>query len=592
MPDDPLSTRPELYRLTVETMVQGLAVLDDQARILYANQALGRLLGHPADSIIGRPFVELFDPAAQELLLEQIQRRHRGERGYYELDFTTHDGRRQAGLISAAPLIDASGKVDCTIAVITDITGRKEAEEIQRQQREQLRALSSELVLAGERERRRLATQLHDRIGHALVLAKIKLERLLDDAGTSAGGLSEVLDVLDTTIEDTRSLTFEISPPVLHELGLAAAIQWLCDQTSAQHGLQISVVHSDWHRRLSEDLRVLLFQATREILFNVVKHAGASHVAVELTRAGDHVELSIADDGTGFNVEEAANRSRRGAGYGLFNIAERMQYLGGALKIDSGPDGTRVTLSAPVAAELAVDPPSIPPPPQGLQPREAARRRAGTIRLLIADDQQLMRQGIHTILDQDKQFSIVGEASTGQEAVRLARELEPDVVVMDIDMPEMNGIEATQLLTAELPAVHVIALSMFADKQYVGEMLRAGAAGYLLKDCAGDDLTRAIQAVDGNLTFLSPAIADIIVDEFLSQSGKAGASLAVLTRREQEVLRLLAQGQSAKEIALELGLNPKTIYTFRAAIMQKLGIASQSELIKFAIREGLSSLEQ
>lgn len=220
MPDDPLSTRPELYRLTVETMVQGLAVLDSQARILYANQALGRLLGHPADSIIGQPFVELFDPVAQQLLREQLQRRHKGERGYYELDFTTHDGRRQSGLISAAPLIDTSGKVDCTIAVITDITGRKQAEEIQRQQREQLRALTSELVLAGERERRRLATQLHDRIGHALVLAKIKLERLLGDHGDSAE-LTEVLDVLNGTIEDTRSLTFEISPPVLHELGLA-----------------------------------------------------------------------------------------------------------------------------------------------------------------------------------------------------------------------------------------------------------------------------------------------------------------------------------------------------------------------------------
>jgi PAS domain S-box-containing protein len=590
MAHDPLSRRPELYRLTVETMVQGLALLDGRACILYANQALGRLLGYPAGELTGRPFVEFFDPVAQALLREQLERRRQGEHGYYELEYTTHDGRRLAGLISAAPLMDERGEIDCSVAVITDITARKEAEAAQLELERQLRALSAELVLAEERERRRLAGQLHDRIGHALVLAKIQLERQLTDQPAPAE-LAEVLQRIEQTIADARSLTFELSPPVLHELGLAAAIQWLADETAKLHGLKFSIRHSDWHRRLGEELRVLLFQATREILFNVVKHAGARHVTIELAREGQLVRLAIADDGSGFDVAVAAARSRGGSGYGLFSIAERMRHLGGSLEIESSSAGTHVTLLAPMAAEAVAPTPAAGAAPANDAQGPEVARRTDQIRLLIADDQQLMRQGIHTILDSDPQFTIVGEAATGQQALELARRERPDVVIMDIDMPEMDGLEATRVLAAEFPQLRVIALSMYADRQYVGEMLRAGATGYLLKDCAGDDLARAIRAVDGDLTFLSPAIAELVVAELLNRPRAADATLAVLTRREQQVLALLAQGQAPKEIALELGLNPKTIYTFRTSIMQKLAIDSDAELVKFAIREGLSALE-
>jgi DNA-binding NarL/FixJ family response regulator len=250
-----------------------------------------------------------------------------------------------------------------------------------------------------------------------------------------------------------------------------------------------------------------------------------------------------------------------------------------------------VTLLAPMAAEAVAPTPAAGAAPANDAQGPEVARRTDQIRLLIADDQQLMRQGIHTILDSDPQFTIVGEAATGQQALELARRERPDVVIMDIDMPEMDGLEATRVLAAEFPQLRVIALSMYADRQYVGEMLRAGATGYLLKDCAGDDLARAIRAVDGDLTFLSPAIAELVVAELLNRPRAADATLAVLTRREQQVLALLAQGQAPKEIALELGLNPKTIYTFRTSIMQKLAIDSDAELVKFAIREGLSALE-
>ncbi|MBN2081503.1 response regulator [bacterium] len=590
MAGDPLSQQPELYRLTVETMVQGLAVLDADARVLYANEALARLLGRPLKGIAGSQFVELFDTDAQEEFRRQIDRRHKGERGLYEITFFTAAGERVVGLVSAAPLIDARGQVVASVAVITDITARKLAEEAQRAQREQLRALSSTLVLTEERERRRLATQLHDRIGHALVVAKIKLEELAKDAERSAE-LLDVLAALNSAIEDARTLTFEISPPVLHELGLAAAIRWLAEQTAAQHGLKIKFNHTDWHHRLGEDLRVLLFQATREILFNIVKHAQATTVRIGLTRDGEMVRLAISDNGVGFDVTAATRSSRQGTGYGLFSIGERMKYLGGSMQVESGETGTSILLLAPQALEQA---PSPRPDVHRLEPASQAADADlphDEIRLVIADDQQLMRQGLQMILKRHPQLVLTGEAATGKEALELARRHQPDVVIMDIDMPELNGIEATRAITTEMPAVRVIALSMFADKQYVGEMLRAGANGYLLKDCAGEDLIQAIRAVNSNLTFFSAAITKVIVDEFLRASGPA-ATLAVLTDREREVLGMLARDMGVKEIALELDLNPKTIYSFRTSLMQKLGIGTQSELVKFAIRTGLTEVDE
>jgi len=589
MPKQPLAMGDELFPLTVATLKQGLAVLDAKATILYANRALADLVDRPVDDLSGEHLMALFDPAAQQVLNEQFALRHKGERGYYELRFTTHRGRQAVALVSAAPLLDAQGRFDCSVAVFTDITDRKHAEEARDAYREQLRALSSELFYAEERERRRLATELHDRIGHALVLAKLKLTELDCEelAEPQAQRVAQITSLLDATIEDTRSLTFEISPPVLHELGLVAALKWLFEQTRSLHGLEVRFDHEVWEQRLSEQLRILLFQAAREVLFNVVKHAQANQVEVSLKLAEPSVLLRIADDGVGFDPAALADHRGAPGGYGLFSIRERLSYIGGELQLESKSGaGTTVSLTAPLEFEAATPP--VPSP--GARPAASVPLgRQQQIRVVLADDQQLMRQGLRNILSQEPQIEVVAEAANGAEAVELAREHVPDVMVMDIDMPEVDGITAARRIVAELPNVRIIALSMYADRRYVGEMLNAGATGYLLKDCAGEDLARAIYAVNGNLTFLSPRITDIVVEEFVKPP-PAEASLAVLTSREREVLKLIAGGQSIKAIALDLELSAKTVYTFRANIMKKLGIDDTAELTKFAIRQGLIEL--
>ena len=189
-------------------------------------------------------------------------------------------------------------------------------------------------------------------------------------------------------------------------------------------------------------------------------------------------------------------------------------------------------------------------------------------------------------------MEVVGEAENGHEAVRLCKQLKPEVVVMDVGMPELNGMDATRQCLAENPGVKILALSMHTDRRFASGMLQAGASGYLLKDAAFDQLIEAIRAVAAGKTYLSPAITEVVVDDYVSRlaSGATGA-FSVLSTREREVLQCLAEGQSTKEIAESLHVSAKTIETHRQQIMNKLDLHSVADLTKYAVREGLTSLE-
>ncbi len=219
-----------------------------------------------------------------------------------------------------------------------------------------------------------------------------------------------------------------------------------------------------------------------------------------------------------------------------------------------------------------------------------------TIRILIADDHKIVCDGLKALLKAQPEMEIVGQASNGREAVKLARQQKPDMVIMDVAMPDLNGLEAVrQILTAN-PHIKVIALSMHSDRRYVTGMLSAGASGYILKHCAFEELVQAIHIVLSHQVYLSPAIAGIVVQE-LAQSKTSPLrqpmpSSQSLTSREREVLQLISEGHSAREIAQRLHLSVKTIETHRRQMMEKLGIHSIADLTKFAIREGLTSLDK
>jgi DNA-binding NarL/FixJ family response regulator len=214
------------------------------------------------------------------------------------------------------------------------------------------------------------------------------------------------------------------------------------------------------------------------------------------------------------------------------------------------------------------------------------------VRILLADDHTILRHGISKSVQQRDDMEIVGQASDGLTAVKLARELTPEVILMDVGMPDMNGIEATREIMRELPQTKIIALSMHSSKKFVGEMLKAGAVGYLLKDCTFDEIVLAIETVMGEKTYLTPSVADTVVDSFVRAPEHEETSVfARLTPREREVLQLTAEGNTTKQVALKLHISPKTVEAHRLRVMNKLDIDNVAQLTKYAIQEGLTSSE-
>ncbi len=214
------------------------------------------------------------------------------------------------------------------------------------------------------------------------------------------------------------------------------------------------------------------------------------------------------------------------------------------------------------------------------------------MRIVLADDHSLFREGLKSLLQENPDIDIIGETGDGRGAVRLCRDLSPDIIIMDVAMPELNGVEATRQIVKECPGVKIIAVSMHSSRRFVLDMLHAGASGYLLKDCAFTELTLAISAVQANQVYLSPSIASVVVEKIAVTGDSKNYVVSKLTPREQEILQLLAEGRNSLEIADRLHLSVKTIQTHRRNIMEKLNLHNLAELTKYAIREGLISTDK
>jgi len=215
------------------------------------------------------------------------------------------------------------------------------------------------------------------------------------------------------------------------------------------------------------------------------------------------------------------------------------------------------------------------------------------IKILLADDHKITRQGLRSLLENESDMEVAAEAEEGRTAVKLAGEIKPDVVIMDVSMPDLNGMEAARQITGRFPNVRIVALSMHSDSLFVTEMFKSGVMGYLLKDCAFEELARAIRSVMDGKTYLSPSISGIIVNGYLNYlSNPRPANSEDLTGREREILQIIAEGKSTKQIALKLHISVKTVETHRRKIMNKLNIFSVAELTKYAIRKGITSLDK
>jgi PAS domain S-box-containing protein len=424
-------------------------------------------------------------------------------------------------------LSDADGRPLRIVGVHSDITERKDAhvrlerfaQELERavetrtaelrHSQEQLRALAAELTLTEQRERQRFASQLHDHLQQLLVLGKLKLNQAKRAVGTVPVGVSlleQVDEAVDTALDYSRSLVAELSPPVLRQHGLVAGIQWLAEWMERMNVSVTVETHQDYID-LPEAQSVLLFQSVRELLINVAKYAGTGRAGVRLNVTDSDLCIQIRDEGAGFNQtagsgSEGPPDKKISSKFGLFSIQERMTALGGSFEIRSAPGrGTEAMLRLPLVVS-----PSLHQPPSSdgmdLRPALSLGPMAGRsdvnghhLRLLVVDDHAMVREGLRSLLEGYPDVEVVAEARSGQEAVAASDHFVPDVVIMDINMPDMNGVEATAQIKKRQPTTIVIGISVNADQQSITAMVNAGAAMLITKEAAVNDLYDAVKRV-------------------------------------------------------------------------------------------------
>lgn len=412
---------------------------------------------------------------------------------------------------SCTLLTDAHDRPLALVGTLHDLTKRKKIELRLQELNEtleqrvaertrQLRALAAELVVAEERERRRLAQVLHDDLQQTLAAVAYRLEHLRMQASLvkDSDALEEPIAMLREAMETSRSLTTELSPAALFDSGgFRVALQGLGRRMEQQHGLRV-VIRANAPAEappISDDVKILLYQSVRELLFNVVKHAHTREATVSIDHPSeDTVEVVVADSGQGFDVAQHTGALRSAGGFGLFSISERLEYVGGSVRIESAPGrGTRVALVAPLQPLPSSNGRRSGSAGPALLAVEERASDART-RILLADDHAIIRKGLLRLLEDQPDFVVLGEAEDGHAAVALAQELLPDVVLMDLAMPGMDVIEATQRITATLPGVRVIGLSMYDDPENERLMRQAGAEAYVTKGGPPEALFAAIRA--------------------------------------------------------------------------------------------------
>ena len=511
------------FRSYFELGLIGMAITLPTKGMVEVNDEICRFLGYSRSELLAKDWAEITHPedlASDVVLFERVLA---GKLDAYTLDkrLIRKDGRIMHSVISVRAVRQPDGSVDYFVALVQDVTERKKAEEeLIRNQRalqeanatlerkvevrtqelahrvSQLRSLTGELTLAEQRERSRLAIVLHDHLQQLLVAAKFRLTILGrggDDIIKQAA--KEVEQLIDDSIASSRSLTAELSPPILQEAGLNAGLQWLARRMADTQGLFVDLELNE-SGPLSDDVKILLFQSIRELLFNVVKHANTRSAVVNLRRFDGSLQITVSDQGSGFDPAATSAPGEDTRGFGLFGIRERLGFMGGTLEIDSCPgQGSRFVLSVPIAPVSAAKEENektlVLPAASSRSSKYPDSERK--IRVLLADDHAVVRQGIANLLADESDMEVIGEAADGQEVIELAARLLPDVVLMDVSMPKLSGVEATRAIHNRFPDTCIIGLSMFEDVEQAQAMRDAGAVDYLTKTGQANTLVNAIR---------------------------------------------------------------------------------------------------
>ena len=414
----------------------------------------------------------------------------------------------QTGKLEIAPMTKAQDNTDCEIRQRLKAEKEKlqqanqELEERIEKRTDQLRAMAARLITLEDEERQRLSEFLHDTLQQQLAVIKIRVQRLIpmgkrDKA--SERRISETVTLVDEAIAQTRQLSRELNPLNLRMHGLYKALQFLSQEMRDRYGLAIILDLDPEVEPHEESVASILFRAIREMLFNVVKHSGVATAIMRTFRDGEHTVMSVEDQGDGTDMTRLKQKWDSGECLGLLSIEEQICKLRGEMFLDTQPGrGFRISLMIPFQASGSIHNPLIQPKESTVRrvkyrPPGELVRRSGVTRVLLADDHEVMRESLAVVLMENNDFEIVGEAQTGREAIQLAEKLRPDVIIMDVEMPEMNGIAAVKIISRRMPQIKLIGLSMHDDEETCQRMQSAGAEVCLSKTTSIDQLCDVIR---------------------------------------------------------------------------------------------------
>jgi PAS domain S-box-containing protein len=496
----------------------GYLTLNAKGIILEANLRAADLLGREGPPLIGGLFSAYVHSEDQDILYKC--RRKLLETGASQV-CDLRMVRRDVGLFWArmeqSVTADVRADVDAVRVILNDITELKQVEEnLRASQAEllkanqelrsahaaldsrarQLRLLAGDLTLTEQRERRRLSHVLHDGLQQHLLSAKMRLAAAAEQV--AAAGLRQALEeveaIIGESVKISKSLCAELSPPILHAGGLEDGLKWLVRWMRDRHrfGVDLAI---ETRPELNEDVKVLVFESVRELLLNALKHGCVTGARVCLEQAdAETVRVVVSDMGIGFDPGRLKPPGDEGGGFGLFSNRERIGLIGGTLEIESAlSKGSRFTLLIPARPTKAAPPSAA----RGASALAADRGKPAAVegtalRVLLVDDHALFRNALARLLKKEAGILVVGHAADGQEAIDMAATLNPDVILMDIGMPRVNGIDATRAIHRDHPNIRIVGLSMYEDEERAQAMRAAGACAYKSKGCSPAELISAI----------------------------------------------------------------------------------------------------
>jgi two-component system, NarL family, sensor kinase len=491
------------YRVLVESINDGAATLDADGKVLYANSRFAQILNIPIGKLTGSSLHNNLSTGQSDKLKKLIrQALHRSSAVELTLDATA--GRPKLVRFTLRPLKDSD--IHKVGVVATELTELVEANAALKSNEESLRHLSARLLQLQDEERRRIARDLHDVTGQKLAVLSMALSGLLNRPNAnldadSQRALTESLAWSKEVAAEIRTLSYLLHPPLLDELGLSSAVKWYLAGFTSRTGIQMETDIPSDIQRLSPDAEVAIFRVLQESLTNVHRYAESPKAIVRMDVTGEEIKLEIQDFGKGVESSRASspNGSVARLGVGIQGMTERMRQLGGKLEITSSPNkGTLVSATIPLSslAAMPAQPATVLVSP--LNPAsDLAGPTANTLRkrILVADDHEMLRRGVRNTLQSELDLEICGEAVDGQDAVEKVKALQPDLVILDINMPGLNGLVALRQILRLRPQTKVLVFSVHDSDQTVKEVHAAGAHGFVSKGKDSQDLLRVVREI-------------------------------------------------------------------------------------------------